>query len=434
MTSVTVGSGGIGAADRIGPGLDLAASGRIGYLAFDCLAERTLALAQIRKLQDPSAGYDDRLPELIAGLEDFLRAGRRLVGNFGAANPGAAATVTAEARRKAGLDGTRIGVVHGDDVHDAVVEHDIELPEFGCRVHDVRDQLVSANAYIGAEPIVELLHDGCQVVLGGRIADPSVYVGPICHELGWALDDWDKVGTATLAAHLLECGIGRGGRSDPLGDPGYPMATIDDTGAIEITKLEGTDGRIDAMAVKLHLGYEVHDPSAYLTPDVAVDFSHAWVRELGPDRVAVGGARGNARPAMLKVLVGLDLGWKVIAEVSFGGRGCVDRARTAAEVTWARREPVRADISEWRADVHGIDALFGDRLQRGGEPPDARLRLAFRCATREAADAAARAGNQLYSAARGGGGVTVATTPAIGVTPGYLPRQAVPLRTEVLTA
>ncbi len=431
---VTVGSGGIGAADRIGPGLDLAASGLIDYLAFDCLAERTLALAQIRRLQDETSGYDDRIPDIIGGLEDFLRRGGRLVGNFGAANPAAAGQVAVQALRKAGLEGTRVGVVLGDDVRDAVIEHDVDLPEMHCRVHDVSDRLVSANAYIGAEPIVELLEEGCQVVLGGRIADPSVYVGPICHQLGWSLDDWERVGTATLVAHLLECGIGRGGKTDPLAEPGYPLASVDDDGTVEISKLEGTDGRIDTMAVKLHLGYEVHDPAAYLTPDVSVDFSHVWARQLGPDRVAVGGARGNPRPETLKVLCGLDLGWKVVAEVSYGGRGCVDRARTAADVTRRRLEPVWDQISDWRADVHGVDALFGDRLPRGGEPPDARLRLAFRCGSRQAADATVQAGNQLYSAARGGGGVTVQVTPAIGVTPGFLPRASVPLTREVIIA
>jgi hypothetical protein len=430
---IVIGSGGIGAADRIEPGLDLADSGLIDYLSFDCLAERTLALAQIRRLADASSGYDDRVPDIVAGLAGFFRAGKRLVGNFGAANPDGAALAATGALRKAGLDGTLVGVIRGDECRQAVLDHDIALPEMGCRVSDMESRLVSAHAYIGAEPIVELLAEGCQVVIGGRIADPSVYVGPICHELGWALDDWDKVATATLVAHLLECGIGRGGKVDPLAEPGYPMATVTDAGDVEITKLAGTDGRIDATAVKLHLGYEVHDPSAYLTPDISVDFSHVWVTDLGDNRVRVGGARGNPRPETLKVLVGLDLGWKVVAEVSLGGRGCVERAGIAAEITRRRLEPVWDQISDSRTDIHGYNALFGAQLQ-GGYPADVRLRVAFRCDTREAADAAARAGNQLYSAAKGGGGVVVHVTPAIGVTPGLLPRAAVPLQTEVVPA
>jgi len=186
--------------------------------------------------------------------------------------------------------------------------------------------------------------------------------------------------------------------------------------------------------VKLHLGYEVHDPSAYLTPDVSVDFSDVWVREVGPARVVVGGARGQPRPDTLKVLVGVDLGWKVVAEVSYGGRDCVDKARTAAQVTHRRLEPVWKEISDHRVDIHGVDALFGSRLVRTGTPPDARLRVAFRCDTQRATEAAVLAGNQLYSAARGGGGVTVDVKPAIGVTPAFLPRSAVPLRVEVLVA
>jgi len=240
--SVAIGSGGIGAADNIEPALDLAASGEISYLAFDCLAERTLALAQVRRMRDPSSGYDERLPTIVAGIAGFLRSGGRLVGNFGAANPGAAGTAAIDALRKEGLHGTRVGVVHGDDVKDAVLDRDVALPELGCRVSDIEERLVSAHAYIGAEPIVELLTCDCQVILGGRIADPSVYVGPICHELNWALDDWDRVGTATLVAHLLECGIGRGERDDALREPGYPLAIIDQDGSTEITKLPGTEG------------------------------------------------------------------------------------------------------------------------------------------------------------------------------------------------
>jgi len=430
---IRIGSGGIGAADRIEPGVDLANSGRIEYLAFDCLAERTLALAQIRRLSDETSGYDDRIPDIIAGLESFLRSGNRVVGSFGAANPEAAVAATTAALRKANLDGTKVGLIQGDEARDAVLEHNVFLPEMGCHVNDMVAKLVSAHAYIGAEPIVDLLKEGCQVVVGGRLADPSVYVGPICHELGWALDDWDRVATATLVAHLLECGIGRGGKKDPLAEPGYPMAIVGDDGQVEVTKLDGSDGRIDSTAVKLHLGYEVHDPSAYLTPDISVDFSQVWVEEIGPDRVRVGGARGNPRPETLKVLVGLDLGWKVVAEVSLGGRDCVERARVAAEITNRRLAPVADGISDSLVSVHGADALFGEQMP-GGYQADVRLRVAYRCDTREVADSAVKAGNQLYSAAKGGGGVVVNVTRAIGVTPALLPRAAVPLRTDVVLA
>lgn len=430
---ITIGSGGIGAADRIGPALQLADSGRVKYLAFDCLAERTLALAQIRFSEDPSTGYDDRVPALVRGLGPFLRSGSRLVGNFGAANPDGAVGAAVSTLREAGMSGTKVGVIRGDEVRAAVLEHDVELPEFGGTAADVADRLVSAHAYIGADPIVELLEQDCDIIIGGRIADPSVYVGPICHELGWQLDDWDRVGTATLVAHLMECGVGRGGSSAGLAEPGYPIATVSGDGEVSITKLPGTGGRIDSTAVKLHLGYEVHDPRAYLTPDVSVDFSQVWVEETGPDSVRVGGAQGHARPDQLKVLVGLDLGWKVVAEISYGGRNCVERAQRAAAVTKKRLEEVWPDIADHRIDIHGRNALYGKQLT-GGQLPDARLRLAFRCSTREAANAAVQAGNQLYSAGRGGGGVVVNITPAVGVTPAFLPRSAVSLETEVVAA
>ncbi|WP_379542693.1 acyclic terpene utilization AtuA family protein [Pseudonocardia sulfidoxydans] len=437
-----IGCGSAYASDWLEPAKALADSGLVDYLAFDCLAERTLALAQIRKLADPSTGQDLRLARIMEDFAGFLGSNRTIVGNFGAANPDAAAADVVAGARKAGLDGLRVGVIRGDDVLKQVLDLDVALPERGVTAGQVRDRIVSAHAYIGAEPVVELLGEGARFVLGGRIADPSLFVGPICHELGWDLDDWASVGVATVAGHLLECGIHVTGANfaDPplrvlpaLHDLAAPFAQVTSDRRVIVGKLDGTGGGVTEATVKTQLGYEVNDPAAYLTPDVTADFSALQVREIGPDRVEVTGAGGQAAPERLKVLVGLDLGFDVVGEVSYGGPGCVERARLAADVMRERFAPFAEGIDELRVDLLGVDALFEGRLQRG-YPAEVRLRLAVRCADCDTATAVAEHVEFLYFAVAGGGGVTKSMRPAIGVTPAYLDRDTVRLETEVVTA
>lgn len=436
--ALSLGAGSAYADDRLDSVLAMARSGRVRYIGFDCLAERTMALAQLRRQQDPRAGQDRRIGELVPLLTDFLASGGKVVGNFGAANPDAAREDFERALKQAGLSGVRIGVIHGDDVRDVVRDLDVPLPELGTTVGALGDRLVSANAYLGADGVVDCLRDGAQIVLGGRLADPSLFVGPLCHELGWELDDWDRMGHATMVGHLLECGVHStgGNYEDPpyrvVPDPhnlGFPVADVED-GAVTITKLPGTGGLVDAMTMKTQLYYEIHDPTRYLTPDVTADFSDIDVEDLGGDRVRLSGARGTARPDALKVLVGVDQGWKATGEMSYGGPGCVERARRAEEIVRKRLEPYAAEIDELRIDVQGVDSLFGDRMS-GGYPAEVRLRLAARSTSLDVARRAAHETELLYFGPAGGGGNVTSVVPALGVTPAYVPRALVPVTTEV---
>ncbi|MEE2030619.1 acyclic terpene utilization AtuA family protein [Rhodococcus chondri] len=438
---LTIGSGSAYANDRLETAAAMADSGCVGYMGFDCLAERTMALAQIRRMNDPAAGQDERIGALVPILKSFLESGGRVVGNFGAANPDAAAADFGAGLARLGITGTRIGIIRGDDVRDTVVSQDLDLPELGTSTRALGERIVSANAYIGADPVVDCLQQDAQIVLGGRLADPSLFVGPICHELGWALDDWDRVAQATLAGHLLECGVHSTGGNfeDPpyrvVPDPhnlSFPFAEIDDDELI-VTKLDGTGGVVDLRTTRTQLYYEIHDPTIYLTPDVVADFSGVRLEEVGKDRVRLSGARGSARPDTLKVLVGVDLGYKAVAEISYGGPGCVDRARRAEEIVRKRLEPIRDRIDELRIELHGVNTLFGDRM-RGGEPAEVRLRLAARALDHDVAKAAAYEIEYLYFGPAGGGGVVTSVVPAIVVTPALLPRSEVPLSVEVISA
>lgn len=440
-SQLSIGAGSAYANDRLEPAAAMANSGRVTYMGFDCLAERTMALAHVRRRRDPAAGHDERINALVPLLRGYLASGGRVIGNFGAANPRAAYEEFAAGLRKVDLSGLRIGVIHGDDVLDLVKRLDCELPELGTTVGALGDKVVSANAYIGAEPVVDCLRGDAQIVLGGRLADPSLFVGPICHELGWDLQDWERVGHATMVGHLLECGVHSTGGNfeDPpyrvVPDPhnlGFPLADVED-GSVVVTKLPGTGGAVDHRTMKTQLYYELHDPSTYLTPDVTADFSSIRIEDLGDDRVRLSGATGREWPSHLKVLVGVDQGWKAVGEMSYGGPGCADRARRAEEIVRARLAAYDDVIDDLRFDLQGLNSLFGDRV-RGGHPDEVRLRAAARTSSREAADALVHEVELLYFGPAGGGGATGSVVPALGVTPAYVPRDLVTLRTEVLVS
>jgi hypothetical protein len=439
---ISIGCGSAYAEDRVPPTVALAETGLVDYMAFDCLAERTLALAQVRKLSDPKQGQDRRIPRFMDGLAPYLRRGGKVTANWGAANIDAALDDVLAGLKRAGVSGVRIGVIRGDDVRDMVIERDLELKEIGETARSMGDRLISANAYIGGDSIVDMLGEGAQIVFGGRIADPSLFVAPICYEMDWDIRrDWDRVGAATLVGHLLECGIhGSGGNFE---DPPYrtvpnphdlaqPYGVVGDD-FMEISKTPGTGGAINAMVAKTQLAYEIHDPARYLTPDVTADFTNATVEEVGENRVRVGGATGRERPGTLKVLVGVDLGWKAVGEISYGGPGCVERARRGEEILRKRIEPLAAEITELRVDFHGMSALFGDQI-KNGHPTEVRMRMAARCSGKAVAEALVHEVEWMYFGPAGGGGVALSVVPAIGVTPAFLPREDLRIECEVVTA
>ncbi|MGE8202570.1 MAG: acyclic terpene utilization AtuA family protein, partial [Variovorax sp.] len=292
-------------------------AGSRAFLIFETLAERTLALAQLRRRANPDAGYEPLLDDMLRPvLARCLVHDIRIVSNFGAANPRAAARHIARMARELGASEPRIAVVEGDDLSGP--EYRALLNEaLGAQMQGLR--MVSANAYIGAEPIAGALDAGAQIVVCGRVADPSLTVGPAMSHFGWRADDWDRLGRATMAGHLLECGaqVCGGYFADPdykdvpgLEAVGFPIAEIDADGRCTIGKADGTGGLVSEATVKEQLLYEVHDPAAYLTPDVVADIADADVHALsGADRVALSGVRGHERPGRYKVNVCHEGGW-----------------------------------------------------------------------------------------------------------------------------
>jgi hypothetical protein len=441
MKTIRIGAGAGYSGDRIEPAVELARHGLLQYLVFECLAERTIALAQQERLRDPSRGFDPLLVDRFeAVLPACLTNGVRIVTNMGAANSEGAAESVARIARALGARLT-IGIVTGDDVRDAVVAADARLDEMGTTVSGCARPIASANAYLGADGIVEALARGADVVMTGRTADPSLFLAPMIHEFGWAHDDWPTLGRGTVVGHLLECAgqVTGGYFADPgfkdvpdLAHLGFPLAEVDAQGGAVLTKVEASGGRITTATCKEQLLYELHRPDRYLTPDVTADFSAVRFRELGVDRVEVLGASGSARPERLKVSVGYSDGFIGEGQISYAGPGCLARARLAIEVVKARLASRGIEPEEIRYDCIGLDAILGGSRRAGAEPAEVRVRVAARCRTAEGAGTIANEVETLYTnGPAAGGGVTKTVRPVLAMDSTSLPRSVI--RTTVRT-
>lgn len=413
------------------------------FLIFETLAERTLALAQLRRRADPGAGYEPLLDDMLRPvLARAMAAGIRIVSNFGAANPRAAAAHIARMARELNAPVPRIAVVEGDDLS-SPEQRALLREQLGDQMD--RLKIVSANAYIGAESIAAALRDSAQVVVCGRVADPSLVVGPALAHFGWANDDWDVLARATMAGHLLECGaqVCGGYFADPgykevpeMADIGFPIAEIDVDGQFIIGKADTAGGLVTEASVKEQLLYEVHDPRAYLTPDVVADIGDAEVTAVGTNRVRVQGVRGHSRPAQLKVNVCHEGGWLAEGEISYAGPRAGARAGLAADTV--RRRLPSLDL---RVDLIGVSSILGDDDGRtlaataATDKRDVRLRLAAAHDDRPEAERLTREVMALYTCGpAGGGGVRTAFTPRLNTVSCLVPRAAVPTRHEIVEA
>lgn len=418
----------------------LVARGLPSALTFETLAERTLALGQLARLQAPDAGYEPMLEALLAPVLAQCLAHRiAIIGNFGAANPPAAAAAIARLAASLQLAPPRIAIIAGDDVRHLLAEATPWEGDPAIGVDDPR--LVAANAYLGAMPIADALRAGADIVVTGRCADPALALGPLVAHFGWGESDLDLLAAGTLAGHLLECGaqVTGGYFADPgLKDVpgmhriGFPIAEVEASGRITITKAENTGGRVCRRTVIEQLLYEIHDPSAYLTPDVTLDITHVAVEAAGPNRVRVTGARGRPKPATLKATISLSGGFLGEGEIGYAGPGAFARARLAA-ATLRARASVAALGADARVDLIGIAALHDgdDGMLSAGRAPaephgEFRVRLAARSPDRAPAEAAAREVLALYCCGpAGGGGVRFGVTPRLATVSALVPASRV---------
>ena len=373
----------------------------VDYLVCEALAELTLAILAKDRQRDESLGYTRDLPHYVAAALPAVVEGRtRLITNAGGINPVAAGRAALDVVRAAGAEGLKVATVVGDDLRPLAAA--LSLP----------DDALFASVYLGARPIVEALDAGADIVITGRVADASLFLAPLVHEFGWAWDDWDRLSAGVTIGHLLECsaqvaGGNYSGEWWAHGDfsrPGFPIAACDASGDAVITKPEGTDGIVSFDTVREQLLYEVHDPAAYLNPDVTADFTSVRLDDLGGDRVRVRSVTGRPAPATYKGLVCTAAGYSGEIRLGYPWPDAEAKARAAARFMVARAEQLGIEVLEWHEEYFGLDAFGGPTVPveagdvDGGEsfePPEVMVRVAWRCDERADAARLGREAGQL---------------------------------------
>ena len=415
MKSIKIGSGAGYSDDRLEPALDIIRDGDVNYIVFECLAERTIAIAQQRKMKDSKQGYDSLLEYRMEQVLPLCVENKvKIVTNMGAANPKAAAEMVKQIAEKQGLHHLKIAAVTGDDVFPKIERYQNEtLLENGQQIKALGASIVSANAYIGAAGIVQALKAGADIVITGRAADPSLFLGPMMYEFGWSFDDAELIGKGTIGGHLMECGaqITGGYFADPgykevpeLWNVGFPIMEVTENGEYHITKLENAGGLVSLATVKEQLIYEIHDPTNYLTPDVIADFSNVQVEEVAKDVVKVFGGSGKPKTGLLKTSIGYKDGYIAEAEISYGGAGSVERAKLAKTIMEKRLAAQDIEPIEMRYDFIGLNSLYANEVFDTQEVSETRLRIAARTEDAAVANAIVREAMSLYTNGPAGGG------------------------------
>lgn len=434
---IRIGCGAGFSGDRLEPALILAEHGNLDYLVLECLAERTIALAQKAKQSNPNLGYDPMLERRMTGLLPLLaQHNTRLITNMGAANPLAGAQRIIDIAKRLELS-IKIAVVLGDDVFAHISGNELSME--GNKALSSYGKLISANAYMGVDAILPALATDANIILTGRVADPSLFLAPMIHEFGWNRENWDLLGKGTVLGHLLECAgqITGGYFADPVSKPvsgmetlGHPFVDVFPDGSGVIGKVTGTGGEITLRTAKEQLLYEVLDPGNYFTPDVVADFRSVKFEEIEKDRIKVSGGTGKPNPSQLKVSVGYQAGFMGEGEISYAGAHAKERAMLAGVIVEKR---IGQNYEEFRVDFIGMSSLHGPELSQGSEPYEIRLRVVGKSNSQEKANLVGEEVEALYTnGPAGGGGARKSLKEIIGVVSVLLDREQVKPEIQIL--
>lgn len=429
---------------------ELVRRGPLDYLGLDFLAETTLSIMMKQRLREPEGGYATDFPRFLERAAGLLaQRGVRVITNAGGLNPRACRAAAVEAVIRGGGRAPVVGIVEGDDLMPVLDDllaagHRLSHMDTGMPLRDIRPRVLSANAYLGARPVVEALAGGAEMVVAGRITDTALALAPLVHEFGWAWDDWDRLAAGTIAGHILECGAQCTGGNftrwwevPELWDVGYPVVECRDGGSFVVTKQPGTGGLVSTATVAEQLVYEMGEPTRYLTPDCTADFTSPRLEQQDRDRVSVTGVRGGPAPETLKVSVSYSDGFKAVGQLVVSGPRALDKARLAAEIVWKRlaRAGVRFPENDRVEEFLGSGACPGGAVPRVCEAPEVVMRLGVRGPDREAV---ARFGMELAPLVTAGPpGVTgfaggrPKPQEVIGFWPALLPREVVESRVRI---
>jgi len=431
--------------DRVDAALELVERGNIDVLMMETLAERTLALLHVARRKGGKGYWESLEGRLDVLLPALAKHGTKLVTNAGGAAPVECARMVARLARERGIT-LKVAAVTGDDVTNLVRASDPVLVETREPVSKLGTDIICTNAYLGADAIAGAYAAGADVIVTGRVTDSALALGPVMATLGWQADDKDAMAAGVLAGHLLECGgqatggyFAEPGLKDvpDVDRIGFPIAEVREDRSITITKPAGSGGRIDRHTITEQILYEMHDPGAYLTPDISLDITRVDLKETGENEVHLTGARGRQRPDTLKVLVGVDSGVLAEIEISYAGINCEARARLAADIIRKRtaRDPMIGN-QPIQYDLIGVNSLWpGETVQPVSSVRDVRLRVAARVPHQAAADRLITEVESLYvNGPAGGGGVRIASRPTIRTYTAFVPREKVAPRFEFVEA
>jgi hypothetical protein len=397
MKTIRIGNGQGFWGDSVDAPVELLRGGPIDYIGMDYLAEVTLSIMMRQMLKNPERGYATDFVEFIRRiLPELKERGVRVITNAGGLNPKACRQQIFEVARELGVSGLRVGVVEGDDILPrlaTLVEagHPLEHMESGEPIVDVLGEVTSANAYLGAWPVVEALNQGADIVLCGRVTDTALALAPMAHEFGWSPEQWDLMAAGTVAGHILECGpqctggnFSRWWEVPELWNVGFPVVEARADGTFVVTKHGGTGGMVTPETVAEQLVYEMGNPQEYLTPDVTADFTSIELAAAGPDRVQVGGIRGRERTPFFKISASYLAGYKASGQLTVSGPRAIDKARLCADIVWKRLERAGVTFAEEDrlVELVGHSACLPGILPASNEPPEVVLRLGVRDADR----------------------------------------------------
>lgn len=394
MKTVRIGCGQGFWGDSLTAPLDLVRRGPLDFLVLDYLAEVTMSILARHRQKNPRAGYARDFVELIEQLlPELVEKGVVVLANAGGMNPLECGRAIVEVAKRTGFGALRVGVVEGDDISGRIDEllgagEALAHLETGAPIADVRAELRSANVYLGAEPLVEALRQGAQIVVSGRVADPALVLAPLIHSFNWPLDDWNRLASGIVAGHIIECGAQCSGgncsadwESIPaLEDIGYPIVECREDGSFVVTKHPNTGGRVDERSVKEQLVYEIGDPRSYITPDVIADFTSLSVRGAGPDRVEVSGVTGRARPERLKASLSYFSGYSASGTMLYSWPKAREKAERAGEIVRRRLDALGLRFDKVHTEIIGANACHGAASDSPAkaDPAEAMLRVAVR--------------------------------------------------------
>ena len=393
MKTVRIGGGAACAEDRVDHAVDMIERGNLDYVIFDSLSENELSQVTIKKLQDPSLpGYDLQLEKRMTKvLPAVLKNKVKLVSNMGSTNPLAAAEWVRDRTIELGYKNVKIAAVTGDWVVDYLRTSDCVTVEGKKQCKEFGEDLVTANAYIPCQCIVDALDAGADIVLTGRVGDAAMALGALRHAFGWKADEWDKLATGMMVGHMLECSaqLTGGYYADPPYKEvpysykiGYPIAEVSEDLSVVFTKIDGSGGVVNEDVCKEQALYEVHDPENYYHADVTVDLSHIQLRQVGKDRVLMvpHSIKGKPHTDRLKVSMGVKEGYFTSCYVWYAGPGALSRAKYARDEIYARFDYLGYKPDADKIFIMGVDGIYGDApgVPKDLDPWEVGLRMAAR--------------------------------------------------------